>query len=363
MLAGMIGLLAGCQSEPTVVPPPPPPPPDTVSTPSSIALGWAELPASPVNANGHFQDAWFIDRNEGWVVSINGEVHHTTDGGATWEKLRESVSNGSSLFRSVAFVSSTLGWIGDLNAFNNPEPSRALWETRDGGRTYQNITQKINGPVPVGICGLYALDGQNIYGVGRWSGPAVFIRTADGGATWQSVSLAPMMTGAVDVYFFDKLNGVIAGARGVGNSIPEQNSSRSVIATTSDGGQTWQERFVGSTTGHWSWKISFPSRQVGYVAVQGPGADYHILKTMDGGITWLEIQIPSVDGAFAGAGFISPTTGWIAAEDMAYETRDGGATWKRSRWVNGQSINRFRLFPSGGGFAVGPRIFKYTPPA
>lgn len=356
-------LLAACSSGSiTENPPPPPPPPvsitDTLAPISALGSRWTELPSSPVNDNGHFQDAWFINDLEGWVVAINGAVHHTKDGGTTWEQLRPSNSTGAAFFRSVTFVSPTLGWVGDLNHFNSPVPDRSLWETRDGGKTFENISTRISGPAPTGICGLWSVDASTIFGVGRWSGPAVFVRSNDGGATWQSTSLAPMMTGAVDVYFFDRQRGVIAGARGVGNSPAQQVSSRVVIATTSDGGATWTERFVGSKTGYWSWKISFPSPTVGYIATQGPAEDMIVLKTTDGGITWREIELGVKDAGW-GSAFISPTTGWITAERAAYETTDGGASWKRSPWPKGQSINRIRLLPSGRGYGTGTRIFAF----
>ena len=357
---------AGCRNDssgPGVTPPPPPPPPvDTIATISPSASAWSQLDSSP-STDGHFQDASFINENEGWVVGILGDVYHTIDGGATWERLRDPTNlAGRPLFRSVVFVSPTLGWVGDLNNFNNPDPLRSLWETRDGGKTFTNISSRITGAVaPVGICGLFSVDASTIYGVGRWNGPAVFVKSTDGGATWQSKSLAPMMTGAVDVYFFDKLHGLIAGARGVGNSEAEQLSSKTVIAMTADGGETWTEKYVGSESGHWAWKISFPTPQIGYIATQGANKDQVVLKTIDGGNSWSEIHLGNYDGGFSGAGFISASVGWVGASTYAYETTDGGVTWKRSSWVKGQSINRFRLLPSGVGYAVGARVFKYVP--
>ena len=360
-------LLAGCNSEginQNPPPPPLPPPPitDPVGTISPLAARWSELPNSPTSPSGHFQDVWFINASEGWVVSLIGDVHHTIDGGVNWETLRTgSNTAGSPFFRAVTFVSPTLGWVGDLNNFNNPTPGRALWETRDGGRTFENISNRITGVMPTGICGLYSVDATTIYGVGRWHGPAAFIKSTDGGATWQSKSLAPLMTGAVDIHFFDRQRGIIAGARGVGSTPAEQTSSRTVIAMTTDGGETWTERFVGSGTGQWSWKISFPTPLIGYVAVQGPSTDMTVLKTTDGGTTWTEIKL-GISASGWGSAFISESTGWITGGDAAWETTDGGARWKKSLWTKGQSVNRVRILPSGVAYAAGSRVFKLAPP-
>ncbi len=331
---------------------PPPPPP---------VSGWTVVARSPATSQGHFMDAWFLDANEGWVVGFFGDVFHTGDGGATWEQ-RHGAAEAESYFRSVTFVSPTLGWVGDFNGFSRPEPQRALWETRDGGRTFTNVTSKVVGPEPVGLCGLWSVDASTIYGVGRWNGPAVFVRSTDGGDTWQSVSLAPMMTGAVDVYFFDRTRGIVVGGRGVGSSVEEQIASRTVILMTDDGGTTWTERYVGSTLGHWAWKISFPTPQVGYVATQGPSPDRTVLKTTDGGLTWTEQVVTSTEDGFAGTGFVSESVGWVGGENVAFETTDGGSTWQRAPWADGESFNRFRMLAGGGGFAVGRRVFKFTPP-
>lgn len=347
-LAGlaMFAALASCDGG-TTGPPPPSAPPE-----------WELLEASPTVVRHHFQDAWFISPDEGWVVESVGRTHHTADGGESWEMLS---SQSEVFFRSVVFVSPTLGWIGDLNGFNSPEPQRALWETRDGGRTWTNITDRVVGPEPVGLCGMFSVDAETIYGVGRWSGPAVFVRTDDGGATWESVDLAPLATGAVDVHFFDRDRGLIGAGRGVGNSPEEQQASRTVVLATEDGGRTWEERFVGSAEGSWAWKMSFPSPDVGYVATQGPSAGGIVLKTEDGGRTWSEIVVPGApDGGFWGLGFATPERGWVGVDGGGVmETNDGGLTWTGEDWAEDQTLNRFRMLTPDLGFAVGARVFRF----
>jgi photosystem II stability/assembly factor-like uncharacterized protein len=334
---------------------------DPVTSKPVLQTGWQMLSNSPVTPTQHFQDGWFLNENEGWVVGIYGDVFHTGDGGTTWSRTHDA-PNGASFFRSVVFVSPTRGWVGDLNNFNNPLPKRSLWETEDGGETFTNISDRIVGPEPVGICGMWSVDAQTIFAVGRWSGPAVFVSSTDGGATWRSVSLAPMMTGAVDVYFRDRLHGIVVGGRGVGNTPAEQNSSVTVILSTDDGGATWTERYAGTQLGHWAWKISFPTPLVGYVATQGPADDLVTLKTTDGGMTWTESVISSDELGLSGAGFVSATTGWVGGETGAFETTDGGNTWQKATWAGSEAINRFRMLSSGKGYAIGKHIFKYTPP-
>jgi photosystem II stability/assembly factor-like uncharacterized protein len=304
-------------------------------------------------------DGVFLTASEGWVVGLPNLVYYTSDGGNAWRRLGAgSAPNG--LFRSVAFVSSTVGWIGDLNQFTNPLPSRALWETRDGGNTWINITNRVVGPEPVGICGMWRVDASTVYGVGRWQSPAVFVRTRDAGATWQSVSLAPLLTGAVDVYFFDRDRGIVVGGRGVGPTVAEQESSRTVIVMTADGGDTWVERHVSTAVGSWAWKISFPTPDVGYVAIQGPNPAGLILKTTDGGITWAEITVP-VSSGFEGIGFVTALHGWVSGSNGVLETTDGGVTWQPATWGAGESVNRFRMNGAAPGYAMGKVVYRYEP--
>jgi hypothetical protein len=56
-----------------------------------------------------------------------------------------------------------------------------LFETRDGGATWANISNRIVGPDPAGICGLWVVNERLVYDVGRWNGPPMFIKSADGG--------------------------------------------------------------------------------------------------------------------------------------------------------------------------------------
>ncbi len=61
------------------------------------------------------------------------------------------------------------------------------------------------------------------------------------------------------------------------------------------------------------------------VSTQGPNLNSMILKTKDGGKTWIEIFVEKAGGGFSGIGFIDEITGWVANE-VLFETTDGGIT-------------------------------------
>jgi photosystem II stability/assembly factor-like uncharacterized protein len=321
---------------------------------------WQLLQESPTpTTRDRLWDAYFLTASTGWVVGAPGDVFKTTDGGETWDHRHASATALN--FRAVAFAHDQFGWVGALNRLIDPEPDAALYETRDGGVTWTNISHRIEGPEVVGLCSLFRLDNLNIYGVGRWNGPAVFVRTRDQGRTWQSTSLEPLLSGAIDVHFFTPLRGVVTGGRGLGLAEETWSVSRAVVLMTEDGGTTWQERFVSPTPGTWGWKMSFPTPDVGYIAVQGPAEVSSVLKTTDGGRTWREIAV--VAGrpfGFWAVGFVTPTHGWVGGDDQVFETTDGGTTWSVRGW--GQNLNRIRVVSPRLAYAVGSRVYRFEDP-
>jgi photosystem II stability/assembly factor-like uncharacterized protein len=329
------------------------PPPDQDDDPPPTVTGWATLEASPV-ATGRFDDVVFISPDTGWIASVSGTLHRTTDGGATWTLMDNTPGRA---YRALGFASARVGWAGSLGNFSNPVPGETLFETRDGGATWTNISNRITGGDVAGICGMWVVDAETAYAVGRWHGPAFFLRTTDGGATWTAEDLRPLVTGLIDVYFRDRLRGIVVGGRGVGGAAAEQASSRTVILATDDGGVTWHERYVSGATGKWAWKISFPTDALGYVATQGPTADGVVLKTRDGGLTWEEVVVRDGLG-FSGIGFVDPALGWAAAGDSIYETSDGGVSWRATSW--GTFVNRIRVIESDLAYAVGQRVYRFT---
>jgi photosystem II stability/assembly factor-like uncharacterized protein len=260
----------------------------------------------------------------------------------------------------VAFVSAEVGWVGALNNLLSPAPQSSLYETRDGGGTWTNISSRIVGPEPAGLCGLFRLDNNHVFGAGRWNGPAVFVRTRDRGRTWRSVSLEPLLSGAIDLHFFTPLRGIVVGGRGLALSEETWAQSRAVVLMTEDGGDTWREQYVSPTLGTWGWKVTFPTPEIGYVALQGPAEVSRILRTTDSGMTWTELPVAATEFGFWGVGFVTPSHGWFGADSAVYETHDGGFTWSVNQW--GENVNRFRVVSPGLAYAVGRRVYRFENP-
>src|SRR5262245_24400249 len=286
----------------------------------------------------------FLDVRTGWVASGGGSIFRTTDGGETWDLMHD---DPALYFRSIQFVDAHKGWVGNLDS------ERPLLQTNDGGSTWSTVTT-LPEPRPIAICGLWRVSSQLIFGVGAYSGPARLIKSTDGGATWTSRDLGPLATTAIDVYFKDASEGFISGGIGTFPS-----GTQAVILHTTDGGETWQQRFVGTRLAEWTWKFSFPTPSVGYASIERFTGPMHVLKTVDGGLTWSELVFPN--SREQGVGFATPTLGWIGGGSgpaSTFGTDTGGGTWFSTPW--GTSINRFQFLGPTYGFASGTTVYRYS---
>lgn len=195
-----------------------------------------------------------------------------------------------------------------------------------------------------------------VYGVGRVRGPARFIRSFDGGNTWQVRDMSSYASGLMDLYFWNADSGFAVGHTG-----PLNETSYGRILFTSDRGTTWTIRYTTSRIGEWCWKITFPSRTVGYSSLQrNSGSPTYFLKTTDGGVTWQDKLLTTNNYYVQGIGFASETRGWVGGNSSSTSlgTTNGGNTWFID--TIGYRLNRFRLLNDTLGYASGAGVFKYS---
>jgi photosystem II stability/assembly factor-like uncharacterized protein len=98
----------------------------------------------------------------------------------------------------------------------------------------------------------------------------------------------------------------------------------------------WENYSIDDTP----YAIDFPSATVGYAA----GADGVIIKTVDGGTSWVS-QESGENTPLSGVSFVSSTRGWVVGYDpdlntgFILDTTDGGTNWSRikttTEWLYG----------------------------
>ena len=319
---------------------------------------WDDLPNAPFLNNYKHDDIYFVTPDIGWVVNgpINvgdsGMVHKTTDGGLSWTR---QFTVSKSRFRSVAFVDSLKGFVGNVGAgiSSSVTDTNIFYTTLDGGDTW-SVVQNLTGPRPKGICGLQVVNDTLLYAVGRLYGPSRFIRSNDGGDNWVSQDMSAYAGMLIDLYFWTPDSGIVVGGTTSGYS-----TSRGIVLFTSDGGLSWQVKHTTSSTGGTCWKIHFPSPNVGYVTWETISTPVIFLKTTDGGQNWQEKFFSNSSYETEAIGFVNDTVGWIGVRHYpSFQTTDGGDTWQQG--FVGSFLNRFRFINDTLAYACGETVYKYS---
>jgi photosystem II stability/assembly factor-like uncharacterized protein len=344
---------------------------------AATAPVWTQFPATPGPNNVRHDDIYFIDPTNGWA-SQNHYIYRTTDGGGTWTT---NLFAPGTHFRSIAFATPLIGFAGNLGPGSydgGATNSEVVYRSYDGGVTWSNVPGFTAAGMR-GLCAIFVLDSQHIYGAGRVRGPAFFIKSSDGGTNWAIFNLTAqgVMNGIMDVYFHDANNGWVVGMDTNAYSTSCSPPYYGRIARTTNGGTSWTPVLTTPIACSYFWKMSWPTTNIGYVALQQNGSFNNVVfyKTINGGQSWVSNSIPLSSiglGSSAfylqGLGFVSPTEGWLGgASGTGYassfiHTTDGGATWTPVGYDNTYFINRIRFVSPTLGFASGGNLHIYSPP-
>ena len=194
---------------------------------------------------------------------------------------------------------------------------------------------------------VYFMDDQNGLVVGNGG---LMLKTSDGGKTWEKMEVDMRPPGAgqrpgggggppgggfgrggpaplYNIYFIDEHVGYITGGRGT-------------ILKTEDGGKTWARKMARSDTPGRGGRpggiranlmgIQMISETTGFIA----GSENTILKTTDGGETWVgsseRARVGETRNNLENILFVSPTTGWVIGSfGTLLHTTDAGEAWEK----------------------------------
>ncbi len=332
----------------------------------SDTIVWQKQTTEPYP--GKQDDICFVDEQNGWYCNGQGKIYHTSDGGARWEKIYEKPGT---FFRCIAFLDSLRGFAGNVGTdyFPNVQDTIPLYQTQDGGKTWTPVNYK--GNYVKGLCAIDVVKEQyinhgaidyryHIYGVGRVGAPANMLVSHDDGLTFTSKPMNDDCKMLFDIKMFNAKEGFACAA--TSDDITQSNA---LILYTKDGGKTWEKKYQSDRPFETTWKVSFPSRKVGYVTIQSYNPDpnvkqQRVAKTTDGGETWQEI--PLCEDAAArefGIGFIDESHGFVGTRSSGFETTDGGKTWQKVDL--GVAANKIRIYNWGKGhslYAIGVNVYR-----
>jgi len=172
------------------------------------------------------------------------------------------------------------------------------------------------------------------------AGKAV-LRTSDGGSHWRDVTPAghALVSGSAAQFLTASLPWI---------AISQAGAPTTQLFHTSDGGQSWQQSTVQA---RFVRQMTFIDAQHGWILAgnanaAGPAEVVSVLRTIDGGKTWLNLAtaLPSdatppghlpYGGQKTGIRFVNASTGWVTGTVFAnslawlYVTHDGGSTWNQ----------------------------------
>jgi photosystem II stability/assembly factor-like uncharacterized protein len=244
----------------------------------------ATLPSlpEPIADPGQVQVGDLLTAADGWVYNAEGHLFLTRSGGAAW---REVTPRGVDPDRPFlpSFFDLQHGWVAQLD--------------HEGGHDLR------------------------IY------------RTTDAGQAWQQSEIAGAELVIGGLAFVDPLNGYLTTDPGGQNPKPE-------LRWTHDGGATWSDPIdLASATGIRTLQvIDFFDQQAGVMT-----GDRTLLRTSDGGRTWVEPQSLDPDSVawsprYGAVKIVDAVTAFIVVKWIdgsgkerrrtIIESRDAGASWK-----------------------------------
>ncbi|RYE23174.1 MAG: hypothetical protein EOP51_11385 [Sphingobacteriales bacterium] len=312
----------------------------------SFAQQWTVQPIT-LQPGERFDDIYMLSRDTGCIVSFNGTIYKTYDGGKLWyPKLKA----GTTVYlRSIEFADDKkTGIAGALDG--------QVFRTTNAGENWTSITATMpdTGADRNLICGL-AHNGNTFYGVGWWgSSTARMFKSTDGGKTWSVNYLdSTLATSLIDIACLDASTIITTGSR-------LKNGVRSdVILKSTDAGKNWHHVYIEDTLGGRVWKVQFLDKNIGFASIESHYfADTAvILKTTDGGDHWHKIPVGKTVNNYTigtqGVGFINENKGWVGGYyDGVFETTDGGQTWAHTYPAEVLNTNRFFKIDSFTMFAT-----------
>ena len=256
-------------------------------------------------------------------------VYRTTDGGATWQRARISLTGQP----QVSFLSASTGYLlVHLGAAAGSE-GVALLRTTDGGarwRVMANARPLAKWTPPLIFAGdksgFAFRDPTHGWLTGEWAANSILLdATSDGGRTWRRQPL-PVPAGlsaqggaaqSMPPAFFGSSGGVLPVRFG-NPGLP------TVFYQTTDGGATWTP--TTPVYGRGMQIVYAIVDQSHIVATNGTS----IFRTANGGRTWTSLRPDRSLKDVTQLDFVNPADGFAVDRGVMLRTTDGGRTWVKA---------------------------------
>ncbi|HZY59513.1 MAG TPA: sialidase family protein, partial [Candidatus Binataceae bacterium] len=224
-----------------------------------------------------------------WAATETGP-YKSTDGGATWQPVKVTVSNG--LLQGIpSMVAIAVDPVNPSNVYfvGSATGTTAFFKSADAGQTWSGVlVTGLSGALgyasavwicidPVATNNIYISDNKTFH-------------STDSGATWTEMSLDSLggLTGIAGLATDPKISGVVYAAVTHGK-----------VAKSTDFGVTWKALGTLATSSPTNGNIFVDPRNSQNLYVsrkfgQGCAADCAAFRSTDGGLTWQNVAVPAV---------------------------------------------------------------------
>ncbi|QQS35979.1 MAG: VCBS repeat-containing protein [Ignavibacteriales bacterium] len=306
----------------------------------------------PVTLGNPLNGMFFYNSQLGWV--FGNENYRTTNGGTTWDQLPFLGSTYFMEFYTPSFGLTT----GNFDKFISRD-SGSTWIESPNGIYEFSFTNSQNG-LGVSATGIYRTIDGGLNFSPVYAGDAdavkylsdqvavaivngVFVRSTDGGATWNPGTSSIQRT---SLYAVDPNNIIAWGRSGIFPNYDDR------ILHSSDAGLTWND--LGEIIPEGIFSVTKSSSQ-NVIAADRAG---NMFLSVNGGASWSQTftsrgQMPSYLSSVVPV-FADQQVGYFGyGSGFVIKTTDGGASWFQVSSGTGDSINDADIFPDGKMIAVG----------
>ena len=289
-------------------------------------------------------DGFTFNMDTAMYVGQDGAVMITTDGGENGMLVREPDGNS---WKNVDFANDTVGYACAGDGY--------IYKTTDGGYHWTQVGDIVN--YTNDLLFLDVVSEDTVFVAGKSS---TLLKTVDGGITWEKSDFSFGQDLDGGIAFCNSRVGVVASDKKGGYSwythdggatwtlsqvsFPQGTLISDIEASAAAGDSTfilagWHYCIFISTDGGKTYKnsgdysTSFTNTQ--YYSIETldentfivGGQKGHIVKTLDGGNTWTEIDLPCGETVIF-IDFVNANEGYVfATNGQWFKTFDGGQNW------------------------------------
>jgi photosystem II stability/assembly factor-like uncharacterized protein len=184
----------------------------------------------------------------------------------------------------------------------------------DRGASWRQIVV----PTRVTLTAVHAPSASHAWAVGH---DAVILHSADAGESWTRQYAEPELESPLlDVRFLDPQRGFAVGAY-------------ALFLETRDGGQSWSKRVINQRDVHYNTITSTPDGNLFVAGEMGS-----LLRSLDRGETWQELESPQRSSFFGALGLPSGGLLLFGLQGRVYRSTDSGESWRQVQGDTGSSL-------------------------